>query len=540
MDERWGQGEDEKLARLAAFPEQNPNPVLGIDERGVAYANPAALALFPDLRERGEDHALTSGIRRVAAELGDSSAATGEVAVGGDYYYLDVQAVPGTGGLHVYVTDITKHRESRRALLKSWERLYNLVEHAADALFVHDQEGRIKEVNRSACERLGYSREELLALSIQDVEYDLNLDELSTLWKGLSPDRPVTIDGSYRCKDGSVFPVELRLVVFEDDRSPLILALARDATRRLEAQRLLAESERRFRQLFDRSAEAIFLHDSQGRLVDCNSEACISLGYEREELLSLSVEDFVVDLLSEEERSLRDETPWKKAIRIGPGVQDSFHKNEHRRKDGSTFPVEVAIGALDYGNYGDERLVLASARDISGRRRIEEELSHRNHHDPQTGLPNRALLYSRLQEAVLHAGRGGRGVAVMFLRLGGLDRARERLGYRAGDRMLSVAARRIMGCLAPEDIVGRMGGDDLAVIAESAGDGEQAIQTTLEILEDLREPLPLDDAEFQADATIGVASSPDPGGEDGHDPLDSAYEAMCGARLRGDLYGIHY
>jgi PAS domain S-box-containing protein/diguanylate cyclase (GGDEF)-like protein len=537
MDDRWGQGENEKLARLAAFPQQNPNPILGLDEQGVAYANPAALTLFPDLRERGEDHDLISGIRRVAAGLGGSNAATGEVEVDHHYYHLDVQAMPGTGDLHVYAMDITERRESHQALLKSRERLHNVVEHAADALFVHDQEGRIQEVNRSACERLGYSREELLALSVQDVEYDLNLDDLTTLWKGLSPDRPVTIDGAHRCKDGTVFPVELRLAVFEDDRRPLILALARDTTKRLEAQRLLAESERRFRQLFDRSAEAIFLHDSQGRIVDCNSEACISLGYEREELLPLSVEDFVVDLLSEEERRLRSETPWKKAIRVGPGIQASFHRNEHRRKDGSTFPVEVAIGALDYG---DGRLVLASARDISGRRRIEEELSHRNHHDPQTGLPNRTLLDSRLQDAVLHAARGGRSVAVMFLRLGGLDRARERLGYRAGDRLLSVVARRIMGCLGPEDTVGRMGGDDLAVIAESAGDGEQAIQTALDILEDLRTPLPLDDAEFQADATIGVASAPDPSGEAGQDPLDSAYEAMCGARLRGDLYGTYH
>lgn len=280
----------DRLARLAAFPEQNPNPVVELDDRGLVYANPAALDLFPDLPESGGEHPLISGSRRIASELrrADAGSGSGEVELGEACYHLDVQLVPETGGLRAYAADVTQHRE---------------------------------------------------------------------------------------------------------------------------AERLVVESERRFRQLFDHSVEAIFLHDPRGRIVDCNAEACLSLGYSRRELLSLSVEDFATDVLSQEERSRRDDTPWSRALRAGPEAQVAFHENVHRRKDGSTFPVEVGIGAMDYG---ESRLVLASARDISERKLLEKALVHRATHDPLTGLPNRELLDSRLEHALARAAQRGEGIARFF------------------------------------------------------------------------------------------------------------------------------
>lgn len=278
--------------------------------------------------------------------------------------------------------------------------------------------------------------------------------------------------------------------------------------------------------------EAIFLHDAEGRIVECNAEACNSLGYTREELLSLSVEEFAVDVLSEEERHRREDTPWRRVMRAGPGIQSTFHKNEHRRKDGSTFPVEVGIGAVDYGS---ERLVLASARDISDRRFLEEKLRYRNYHDALTGLPNREMLDNILKRAIPDAERRGESLAVMFLHLGDINRARERLGYRAGDRLLDAAARRIRGALGLEDTIGRPSGDELAVLALSVTGEEQAVQTALDILEELRAPL--EDGEFQAEATIGIAIA---SGETGApNPLDAAYEALCQARRSGDPYGVY-
>nr|WP_166175806.1 PAS domain S-box protein [Rubrobacter tropicus] len=145
-----------------------------------------------------------------------------------------------------------------------------------------------------------------------------------------------------------------------------------DITDRKRAEEAVRESERRFRALFENSGDALIVHDRSGKVVDCNREACRSLGYTREEFLTLRVRDFSVDVLSEEEKaSLGEDTPWGRAMRTAPGEIVGFHENVHRRKDGTTFPVEVGIGSIDIGG---RRLIFASARDITERKRAEAEL----------------------------------------------------------------------------------------------------------------------------------------------------------------------
>ncbi|MDQ3791704.1 MAG: PAS domain S-box protein, partial [Actinomycetota bacterium] len=126
------------------------------------------------------------------------------------------------------------------------------------------------------------------------------------------------------------------------------------------------------RQLFENSADAHFVHDERGRIVDCNAQACRALGYTREELLELSVADLAAHLISEQERQeKKGQTLWERAMRGEPGRLVGYEENELRRKDGTTFPVEVGVGAIEYQG---RRLIFASARDITERKRAEEEL----------------------------------------------------------------------------------------------------------------------------------------------------------------------
>jgi PAS domain S-box-containing protein len=137
-------------------------------------------------------------------------------------------------------------------------------------------------------------------------------------------------------------------------------------------QESLRQSERRFRQLFENSVDALFVHDEKGRIVDCNAEACRALGYSQQELTELSVADVVTHLISEDERrEKKGETLWERAMWGEPGRIVGFEQNELVRKDGSSFPVEVGVGAIEYGG---RRMIFASARDISERKRAEEAL----------------------------------------------------------------------------------------------------------------------------------------------------------------------
>jgi diguanylate cyclase (GGDEF)-like protein/PAS domain S-box-containing protein len=411
------------------------------------------------------------------------------------------------------------------------EALRNLIEYAADAFFVHDHRGRILEVNRRACESLGYACEELLALSIQDLEAEVSGEDLIRLWSRLAPGQPVTVDGRHRRKDGTTFPVEVRVGLFEvGGEGSLILALARDVTERKWAEERLLESERRFRQLFEQSVEALFLHDEEGRLVDCNREAYRSLGYRREELLELHLSDFVVDLIPPSERETRRDTPWKRALG-GTRTEVSFHENRHRRKDGTTFPVEVGIGSIEHGG---RRLILASCRDITERKALEEALAHRASHDSLTGLPNGTVFRERLAQALSRSSRRGDRVAVMFLDLDDFKNVNDSLGHHMGDRLLVAVAERLRSCVRTEDTVARLHGDEFVVLLEDLTREDETLRVAERILKAMRRTFVLGGQEIHVTPSLGVALSPADGeARSGRDLVEDADEAMYRVKRAG-------
>ncbi len=437
----------------------------------------------------------------------------------------------------VIVRDTTERKRVEEALKQSEERFHSLVENAGDAFFIHDLDGRFVDANQWACDSLGYTREELLGLSVADVEMGFDPAGLLELWGKVVAGTPITLDGAHRRKDGSTFPVEIRLGVFESDGRRLMLALARDVSEREKAQAALRESERRFRQLFEQSVDALLVHDEEGRVVDCNSEACRSLGYTREELLELSVKDFVEDLLTEEEkRELGENTPWRQALRGEPGATVNFHQNRHRRKDGTSFPVEVGVGSIDYG---EKRLVFASARDITERRELEKRLSYQAFHDSLTGLPNRVLFLDRLGHALARADRREDSVAVLFLDLDDFKVVNDSLGHGVGDELLVATARRLTACLRPGDTVARLGGDEFTVLLEEVTGGGEVERVVTRILDGLAAPFEIAGSEVFVTASIGVVSeaSPESSPEELMREADLAmYRAKEGGKARYEVY----
>jgi len=433
--------------------------------------------------------------------------------------------------------DVTERRRAEEALKKSEERFHNLVENAGDAFFVHDLDGRFVDANQWACDSLGYTREELLRLSVTDIEKNFDPAALPELWGQVVAGVPITLDGRHRRKDGSTFPVEVRLGVFETGGRQLMLALARDVTERERARAALWESEVRFRQLFEHSVDALLVHDEEGRMVDCNSEACRSLGYTREELLQLSVKDFVEDLLTEEEkRELGENAPWRKALSGEPGATVNFHQNRHRRKDGTTFPVEVGVGSIDYGG---RRLVFASARDITERRELEKRLSYQAFHDPLTGLSNRTLFLDRLGHALARADRREDSVAVLFLDLDNFKVINDSLGHGAGDDLLVATARRLTTCLRPGDTVARLGGDEFTVLLEDVAGKEEVERVVSRLMDGLAAPFEIAGSEIFITASVGVVAtaSPESNPEDLLHEADLAmYRAKESGKARYEIY----
>ncbi|MFQ5768433.1 MAG: PAS domain-containing protein, partial [Acidobacteriota bacterium] len=107
------------------------------------------------------------------------------------------------------------------ALKASEARYRRLVEHAADAFFLHDLEARIIDVNQSACDSLGYSRQELLRLTLVDIDEVFEIERAREIWAQMKPGVPFTFENRHRRKDGTTFPVEVRLGRFEAEGRPL-------------------------------------------------------------------------------------------------------------------------------------------------------------------------------------------------------------------------------------------------------------------------------------------------------------------------------
>ena len=148
-----------------------------------------------------------------------------------------------TGRLHDLTaqarTELAERKEAEDARRQSADKFRRLVNHAADAFFLHDLQGKIVDANQHARESLGYGQDELIGLPITDVQVDFQLPPKR--WNEIGVDETITTEGSHVRKDGTRFPVEVRLRRFESPDGPLFLALARDVTERRQAEEELKQ-----------------------------------------------------------------------------------------------------------------------------------------------------------------------------------------------------------------------------------------------------------------------------------------------------------
>jgi PAS domain S-box-containing protein len=129
-----------------------------------------------------------------------------------------------------------ERKQAELALRESEAHFRALVEHASDGFFVHDSDGRLLDVNQHACNCLGYSREELLSRNITDIDVELTIADFRRLEKQVVAGTPLAIESRHRRKDGTMFPVEIRMGPIKIDGRQQLLSLVRDVTERKQMQ----------------------------------------------------------------------------------------------------------------------------------------------------------------------------------------------------------------------------------------------------------------------------------------------------------------
>lgn len=180
---------------------------------------------------------------------------------------------------------------------------------------------------------------------------------------------PIRLEGQvqgalsvYDCEAGAFEDKEIALLAEAVTEIDYAIAQLENERLRHEAQDALRASEERFRAYIEQAADAIIVHDFSGNFVEVNPQACLSLGYNREELLKMGVPD-----VSKDFDLRRAQAAWSE---VSPSARITIF-DRHRRKDGSTFPVEIHFGCFEMKG---TRYFLGLIRDITERKRAEEEL----------------------------------------------------------------------------------------------------------------------------------------------------------------------
>lgn len=266
---------------------------------------------------------------------------------------------------HGFVTDITKRK------LAEQETYFHatLLSAIGQAVIATDTIGRITYMNHVAESLYGWRSDEALGHSILEVtDPQMSRAQAENILTGLAWGDEWSNEIFVKHRNGTTFPVEVHDTPILDAKGTLIgiICVASDITERKRAEDSLKESEARFRAYVEQAADALFVHDSSGRFIDFNNQACVSLGYSRMELSNMSVFDVEPDLDLAQAQAV-----WSYIL---PG-QTCTLLGRHRRKDGTTFPVEIRFGCFDLK--GMQRY-MALVRDITDIRQAETALRENN------------------------------------------------------------------------------------------------------------------------------------------------------------------
>jgi diguanylate cyclase (GGDEF)-like protein/PAS domain S-box-containing protein len=201
-----------------------------------------------------------------------------------------------------------------------------------------------------------------------------------------------------------------------------------------------------------------------------------------------------------------------------------------RRKDGIWRDVEVVANNL-LADPTVEGIVL-TMRDVSDRKRLEDELKHQAFHDALSGLANRALFRDRLEHALARGARQVEPLAVLFIDLDDFKVVNDSLGHGVGDELLCAVGQRISESLRRGDTAARLGGDEFAILLEDSASSTEALDVAERIITELQPAFEVGDRLVRVQASIGIALSEDRS-EDPADLLQAADVAMYAAKARG-------
>lgn len=296
---------------------------------------------------------------------------------------------------------------------------------------------------------------------------------------------------------------------------------------RLEAQESLRKSEEDTRNILEVSPQAIVLY-TKDSIIYVNQVTTGMFGIDSpQSLIGRSLFDFICPEFEDSFMSRLDN--------ISKSSRHEFVEQMMIRSNGEKFDAEINIMNVKYRG---EYVYLSIINDITVRKanerkliEAEEKAKYMAYHDALTGLPNRHMLVSRLDQILSDKSDKERSFKILFIDLDRFKIINDTLGHGLGDLLLKQVSDRLMQCVRKTDIVSRYGGDEFVVILSNI-DYEETVKTANRILDSFSDPFNVNDYDLYISPSIGISCYPEDG-SDSETIINNADIAMYLAKNKG-------
>jgi diguanylate cyclase (GGDEF)-like protein/PAS domain S-box-containing protein len=297
---------------------------------------------------------------------------------------------------------------------------------------------------------------------------------------------------------------------------------AEDRAERTCMAEALQAAQERFKGIYECSKDAIIYTSLDGRLQDVNEAMVKLIGYHKDELLGKAYHELTV------EQPVGQEYLSTQTLTCSRGSIE--YEKELICKNGQTVPVVETVSLVKSSD--DKAIGLAIIlKDMTERKRVEQEILELAYHDPLTGLPNRRLFADRLELALSQAFRNRHNVAVLLLDLDGFKAVNDTLGHGKGDQLLQGVAKRLKDSVRTGDTVARLGGDEFSILLPELAKPEDAVKIAHKVLDAFGPSFVLDEG-FRITVSIGMSLFPADGSE-ANGLVRNADAAMYRAKQQG-------
>ena len=423
-------------------------------------------------------------------------------------------------------------RRAEKVRMAMAQELTQIVRHAPAGFARVALDGRFLWANTRLCDLLGAEPVQTLSLNFRDVMIDQDPDwaasQLQRLLAG-EIDHYVGERHCLRLDNGRRVPVLCTVTLAPEvgDEPAHLVCVVQDLDEIKAARAALQRSEARQRlaaTVVDNTMEGVVVTDAHSRILSVNAAFTRLLGYTEEELLGKTPRVFK----SGRHDKAFYEAMWSSLTETGYWQGEIWN----RRKNGEIFPEHMSLSAVR-DPAGEITHYVCMFTDISEEKAQQRQLEYLAHNDPLTGLSNRTWFGHQLELAVQEAGASGEHIAVLLLNLDRFKDVNDSYGHTTGDEVLKHIARQVQSALRPGDVLGRLAGDELAVVARNLRHADGAAAMARHLIRAVAEPWRSPDGlEVVAGVSVGICMFPEHAGTT-ELLLQGAHAAVYGAKARG-------